>query len=288
MALMIYSLALILLSGCFAPLLPPLNGFASEFMIYMSVFSDKNPDTIGTAILILAVVAGLAMIGGLAIACFTKAFGACFLGEPRTKCSQQSHEVPLGMRLSMVTLAISCVLLGLLAPYVLRLESSAIRNLAGCDPLEVGSAITLGCGLLSKFVMVSVLFLVIVIGLAVLRKKLISQRSVTTTVTWGCGYAKPDPRMQYTASSFAQPLVYLFKLLLRTHSRFHPPQGIFPEHADFNSHTEDLCQKNIYHTIFQGIVRTTSKLQWFQSGLLQLYVLYIALILLILLIWNNL
>ncbi len=268
--------------------LPPLNGFASELMIYMSVFSDKNPDAIGTAVLILGAVAGLAMIGGLAIACFTKAFGACFLGEPRTECSQQAHEVSMGMRLSMAALAISCVLLGLFSPYVIRAESSAIGSLAGFDLAEVGSAITTGSGVLSKFVLVSILFSVIVMGLVILRKKLVSHRRVTTAVTWGCGYAKPDSRMQYTASSFAQPLVYLLKLLLRTHSRFHPPRGIFPEHSDFDSHTEDLCQENMYHTVFQGIVKITSKLQWFQSGLLQLYVLYIALTLLILLIWNNL
>src|SRR5438067_1498749 len=34
-------------------------------------------------------------------------------------------------------------------------------------------------------------------------------------LTWDCGYARPTARMQYTASSFAQIVVRLFRSVLR-------------------------------------------------------------------------
>ncbi len=268
--------------------LPPLNGFAGEFMIYLSVFQDTAPNPVQTGILILCVAGGLSVIGGLALACFTKAFGTCFLGEPRSQESEHAHEAAWGMRTAMVSLAMGCVCLGLFSPYVLKYEGSVIRDLTQWEPSMVNLTLTDGQGLLGKLVLLSFLLVGCIVLLALLRKRLLSHRTAAAAVTWSCGYAKPASRMQYTASSFSQPLVYLFHLLLRTRNVFQPPRGSFPDKSGFDTKNEDLCKGNIYDPVFTGIAWITFKLRWFQSGILQFYVLYIALTLLVLLIWNNL
>ncbi|MGE5293249.1 MAG: proton-conducting transporter membrane subunit, partial [Solirubrobacterales bacterium] len=64
--------------------LPPFNGFVSEFLIYVAGFSAVRSGATETIVLASLVTGGLALIGGLAAACFTKAFGVIFLGEPRS------------------------------------------------------------------------------------------------------------------------------------------------------------------------------------------------------------
>ena len=70
--------------------LPPLNGFVSEFLIYLGAIAglgSQPHDAPAWPLMGVLVVGGLALIGGLAAACFTKAFGIVFLGEPRSERS---------------------------------------------------------------------------------------------------------------------------------------------------------------------------------------------------------
>ena len=76
--------------------------------------------------------------------------------------------------------------------------------------------------------------------LAALRRGALSRRSVDLATTWDCGYVQPGPRMQYTASSFAQPLTDLFRPLLGTRPTASLPQGLFPRSASFSTNTPDI------------------------------------------------
>jgi len=92
--------------------------------------------------------------------------------------------------------------------------------------------------------------------------------------------------MQYTASSFAQPLTGLFHAFLKTHTTTAPPLGYFPESASLATHTDDVCREKVYHPAFRGVVWSLSRLRWLQHGRVQIYVLYIAVTLLALLLWK--
>ena len=98
--------------------LPPLNGFVSELLMYGGAFQGATSLQNAAAVPALVVLAGLALIGGLTAACFTKAFGIVFLGEPRSEHAAHAHEVGLAMRLSLMILAVSCGVIGLGAPWV--------------------------------------------------------------------------------------------------------------------------------------------------------------------------
>ena len=165
------------------------------------------------------------MIGGLAAACFTKAFGIVFLGEPRTEQARHGHDDGWAMLAPMGVLALGCVAVGFLAPQVVALMKPVIGNVTGLGAGEVEGGLFLAIEPLRWVVPASGIFVLIVGLLVWLRHRLLVGREVSLSGTWDCGYARPTARMQYTASSFAQPLTNMFGFLLRTRRRFVAPPG---------------------------------------------------------------
>jgi formate hydrogenlyase subunit 3/multisubunit Na+/H+ antiporter MnhD subunit len=266
--------------------LPPLNGFVSEFLIYLGSFGAVAASSTGAIIPALVAIGGLALIGGLAAACFAKAFGVVFLGEPRSSQAADAHEAPAAMRIAMVALAACCVALGLLCPLVVPLLAPAVSSATGL-PMETASRhlVDVG-GPLTWVVTGGAILLALLGGLALLRKWLLAGREVGQAGTWDCGYVAPTARMQYTASSFAQPLTDIFGLFLRTHRKGRRPEGLFPRDAEIETHTPDVFHEGLFRPAFLGAERLMERMKWLQHGRLQLYVLYIVLTLLVLLVWK--
>jgi formate hydrogenlyase subunit 3/multisubunit Na+/H+ antiporter MnhD subunit len=293
--------------------LPPFNGFVSEFLIYVAGFSGVRTGATETVVLAILVTGGLAMIGGLAAACFTKAFGILFLGEPRSDRAIGTHEAGAAMRWPMAVLAVACLGIGLLAPTALRTALPAVRMMADTqttDPsiqavpasepwrwfslyanepssdarsfFDASTAV----GSLTAIVSASLGLLILVTGLFLIRRRLPRGREEAATGTWDCGYARPTARMQYTATSFAQPLTHLFRLLLGTRKPSSLPQGFFPKDASFETHTPDAAREWLFAPLFRAIDRGVAPIRRMQHGRVHGYLLYIAIVLILLLIWK--
>ncbi len=265
--------------------LPPFNGFVSELLIYLGAFhGGQGPKSAAFAGWL--VIGGLGLIGGLAAACFTKAFGIVFLGEPRSEHVTHAHECGAVMRWPMVLLAAACLAVGLGAPIVLHGVAPAIGTLTGLTPSEVSAPLDQAGDWLRPVAMVALILIGLTLGLTWLRRILLAGRGVRTAGTWDCGYGRPTARMQYTASSFAQPLTSLFAPLLRTAAHEHAPDGLFPAKAAFASHTADVFEERFYAPVFHAVKAGLGRLRWLQQGTVQLDVFYIAMALLALLIWK--
>jgi len=266
--------------------LPPLNGFISEFLIYLASF--KGAVSLGAAgsVPMLATIAGLALIGGLAAACFTKAFGIVFLGRPRTAHAEQAREVGLAMVLPGFALAAGCILIGLLGASVVALMAPLVSEVTGLSATIVSTLLS-ETGHSVAFVSLTGGVLVVIATLLALGRAIaLAGRPVSTNVTWDCGYAEPSPRMQYTASSFAQPLTDTFGLLLQTRRVLVAPRGLFPTEARLATTTADPYQEYIFQPFLSAVGRGFSMLRLVQQGQVQLYILYIAVTLLLLLLWQ--
>ncbi|MHC1741549.1 MAG: proton-conducting transporter membrane subunit [Syntrophobacteraceae bacterium] len=264
--------------------LPPLNGFISEFLIYFGAFRSVGAS--GTAAAGAGVIIGLALIGGLAAACFTKAFGIVFLGEPRSEAALDVHEAGWTERAPMLILAAGCVAIGAFAPHAASVMGHAVAIVTGFAPVAVETQLSSVRELLSGVVLIAGLFIAMIVLLAWARFRMLSSRAVEESCTWDCGYTRPSASMQYTASSFAQPLTKMFETFLRPTTKCEKPDELFPIHASFHSETEDLFGQKLYRPIFLGIERLVLTLRFLQAGRVQLYILYIGLTLLLLLIWN--
>lgn len=266
--------------------LPPLNGFVSEFLIYLGVFKNAPGGGLASAVVALMVAGSLSLIGGLALACFAKAFGIVFLGLPRSPLAQHAHEADWTMRFSMAVLAALCLLLGIFSPAVVLVFQHVLPEIIPFDVSPIQKELESASAILQHFVFASLLLLALTGAFTVLRKLLLGKRSVRQAVTWDCGYAQPDARMQYTATSFAQPLTDLFRIFLRTRKTISLPEGLFPADSSFHTESSDISERYLYAPVFQWVGLLLSKLQWLQHGRLQIYILYIVLVLWTLLIWK--
>jgi hydrogenase-4 component B len=264
--------------------LPPLNGFVSEFLIYVGAFACIGLP--GVSVWSAAAIAGLAMIGGLAAACFTKAFGIVFLGEPRSRQAMQGRDPGWAMRAPMALLALGCVAVGLLAPQAVARLQPVISTITGLTATEVDGGLALVVAPLWWVVAVSGLFLLILVLLFWLRRRLLAGCEIAQSGTWDCGYARPTAHMQYTASSFAQPLTKMFDFVLRTRRRFVSPEGFFPTQSSLHTQTDDVFRRSLFQPAFNGVAWLLLRLHWLQQGRVQLYILYVAATLLALLVWN--
>ncbi|TFH08667.1 MAG: hypothetical protein E4H08_07360 [Candidatus Atribacteria bacterium] len=268
--------------------LPPLNGFVSEFMIYLGSLTSVAGNMrlpIAGIVAALVVAGSLALIGGLAVACFTKAFGIMFLGEARSTHAAHVHESGLAMRLPMAVLAAACIIIGVSGPFWMQLLGPAIAVATGVAT-DTQIYPTFAAHALWMMTLLAVAGIGLVGLLTFVRSRLLSARSVTREPTWDCGYASSTPRMQYTASSFAEPVTRMFNVFLRTRRRFSAPTTYFPTSSSFSTETRDLFHESLFRPAFTMTHRFLSRIHWLQHGRLNLYILSMIAALLVLLVWK--
>jgi len=255
--------------------LPPLNGFLSEFLIYKGLLagSVSLPPSLSAAM--VAATAGLALIGGLSLAAFSKVFGLVFLGAPKEQ-GVTSHASPRSMIGGMFALAFACVLVSgfawALAPHLSRAMGPLVAPVAmmGDLPDETLRSLSLvGAAFLCLAVAAGVL--------AVVRSRWLRRApAIAAAATWGCGFARPTARMQYSGESFSGTLAHSFRHVLRSRRTVALPEGYFPIHAHVATRVPDVVQSRLFDPVFATVARTCERCWPLQHGRLQLYLLYIV------------
>jgi hydrogenase-4 component B len=271
--------------------LPPLNGFVSEFLIYLGLFRTMLAPTEGSAagtgsglIGVAMAAPALALIGGLALACFVKVFGAVFLGMPRSEPAGIAHESPATMTGSMLVLVACCLVIGLAPGLVAPVLDRAIAAWAPAAqpalPLLTVQA---------PLVWISIMAGLLLAGLAAVGGVLwmrLGRSVVETGATWGCGYTAPTPRMQYTSSSFGQMLVGLFDWALRPRKQRPAKMALFPAPSSFHSEVPETVLDEAVLPTFRFAEWAFSWFRVVQQGSVQTYLLYIFIALMVLLLWR--
>jgi len=263
--------------------LPPFNGFISEFLVYLGFFRTVGDDA-GWSPGLFAVPA-LALTGALALACFTKVFGAVFLGEPRTERAGTCAESGPAILFPIGVLSVCCLWIGLFPRSVLPVLGSVIRqwdpgmSVPGGTVLEgVPWGVFTGTGLL----------LLVALGLGQwwLRKGRRGFGVPARVSTWDCGFIQPSPSIQTSASSYAQTLVDMFQWVLWPIRRRKGGDGFFPKGESYATHVPETVLDRGVLPLLRGIRWI---LKWFkvlQPGYVQVYVLYILLALVALILWR--
>lgn len=267
--------------------LPPFNGFVSELLIFVAAFAAVLGGGGGMVAAGMLGATALGLIAGLAVACFSKAFGAAFLGEARRPEAAAAVEVGRGMIWPMAALAVGCAAIGLGGPWALagigRVVDQAVGSLGVAAPeVELATLSTV----LVRASLAGIALVAAVAAAALLRRLLLRGREVAEDATWGCGYAAPTARMQYTGSSFAEPLVRGFSPVLRSEVRETPPVGLYPKAASLVTATPDVLERHVYRPAFAFAGELLGRMRWLQQGRVQLYLLYLVATLLALLLWT--
>ena len=268
--------------------LPPLNGFVSEYLLFYAGFAAVIEPNAAIATAGLLTVIAMGLIGGLAAACFAKAFGIVFLGSPRSEEATAAHEVGLPMIAAMVLLALLCIAIGLAAPAVIAALPSVVVAATGLPAAAVRLQLAGLAAPLTAAVAVFVAAVAIAAAAWLWRSRSLRRTGSRRGPVWGCGYLFPTARMQYTASSFVQPVTTQFRLFVRNRERMAPPQGYFPGSASYSSDSGDPVLRLLFVPTFRWFDRLASRLNVIQHGHTHIYVLYVAATLVLLLIWASL
>ncbi len=264
--------------------LPPLNGFISEFLVYLGLF--KTLPAREASVVGYVAIPALALTGALALACFTKVYGVVFLGEPRTEAAAAGKEVPWTMRCPLWVLTALCVLIGLFPQGVM----GVLRDVAArWDPaLALTGPTVLETVPWGVFTLIALLlWLGLGLGLWALRRSARAEGSPQEVPTWDCGYSRPTPSMQYTASSYAETLVSLFRWILVPSQHRKGKGGLFPTKGSLSTHVPETVLDLWVMPVLRSVGGVFVRLKRIQLGYLQVYVAYILLALVTLILLNQ-
>ena len=276
---MLFLIGSIAISG-----IPPLNGFISEFIIYNGFFITARELKNYYPLIMLLSAVGLAFVGGLAVACFTKINSIMFLGSERKEVKH--FNVSFYEYLSLGMLALLCVVIGFYPQPFIGIVTKVLNN--GFVPINSSAEL-----LNINWAYISLIFGVILFGIVLvyLWKRVIQKKYGRRTAdAWGCGYENINPRVQYTASSFADELNEISKSILVYHKNIKPSKKIFPAEARFESHSEDLVDNKFVLKGFRSFSSLISRIEYLSHTDIRYYITFILIILtvysLIAFLWN--
>ena len=205
-----------------AAALPITSGFVAEWTLLQSLIHGSRISGTPVAVIVSVAmplgVAVVALTAGLALLTFVKAYGIAFLARPRSAEAATAVEAPLGMRVSLVAGAVAIILLGVLpGPAAQAVASAVFRNPAAVvRTAGLAGASFPGIGVLldpaTLALIVALLAVPVLILVSIVSRR---HRSRVSELPWGGGGSRARPRMQYTATSYAEPLVRVFDDVLK-------------------------------------------------------------------------
>lgn len=249
--------------------LPPLNGFVSEWLVYLGLFDATTANgpavwaAVPTAIL-------LGVTGALALACFVKVCGVVFLGAPRSEAAEQAQDCGPAMRGAMLLLGAACVAIGL-APVFFW--AAVARAADVWNPAWDGADTPVA---LTSLAELHVALTLLGLGAAVWLWRRVLRGPLARAVTWDCGYAAPSARMQYTAGSFASLLTEWFAWVLCPVRHERRPEALLPDRAEASVHTPETVLEHVVEPAGALVMRVAGRARRLQHGRIQAYVLYVV------------
>lgn len=249
--------------------LPPFNGFISEILVYFGMFKGLAINNFFVVLTLIFGISALALVGTMAILCFSKAFSIIFLGSPRSEIAENVKcDNDKFITIPMMFLALLTLIIGVLPQHIFGLIQKPVSVVTGgnlailsTEPLELLQT-------LSLYALAFILFVVVLIEL----KLFLTKNKIKKYETWGCGYNKPNSHMQYTASSYASPFLSALKPLFKKVFDIEKPRKLFPKSAHFSLHIDDIEEAYLIDPIVKGDEWFLSKFESLQSGNLQSYI----------------
>ncbi|MDY0334404.1 MAG: proton-conducting transporter membrane subunit [Bacteroidales bacterium] len=252
--------------------LPPFNGFISEFLIYSGIFKSLHAASLYTDIVLMCSFVGLAIIGGLAVFCFTKMFSVMFLGTARSSKVEHAAEVGTPMLIPDFLIGFLIIIIGFIPVIFMRLIASVVV-LFSADLSAFQQIIPT----LNHISLSSGIFIIIVGLVWLLRAWQQKQHIVKQNATWGCGYSGANPALhQYTATSYADNFVQLSSKIVNVKKSFKDfdEAEIFPQNREFITRSSDVFEDNLITRPGNKLLAWLEKIAIFQTGKIQHYLLY--------------
>lgn len=284
--------ALFFLVGAMAiSALPPFNGFFSEWLTFQSLFQGIALLNFSAQWIFVAAAGSLAFTGGLALACFVKAFGATFLARPRSPEVLHAKESSAALRVGMGALALVCLLFGVFSGYITSVLTGIVQSLSAFDGVSLLIETANQNISVNNFATVSgpaifVILAAVVAGVFLATRYFVNySQKIQIGATWDCG-TDLTPRMETTATGFSRSIVTIFKGILKPSIQYdieyHDDRSRYlPKSRTVILSMKDLYQAYLYAPIRKFVTVLSERVKKVQSGNINVYILYIFIALLI-------
>ena len=256
--------------------LPPLNGFASEWMLFQVFLLSPSLPNSYLSMLVPVATAALALAVAVAGYVIVKFYGVVFLGMPREE-SAQGHDAGSWERAGLLWLAIWCILLGLLPVFVVSAMDPIARAFVGAtlnDSMQESSWLFLTAFRPERASYSALLFLLGIV-LTVLVSYLLVRRfyhgRVRRSAPWDCGYGRLDARMQDSAEGFGQPIKQIFEPLFKLERSQPSP---FDARPVYRSKIEDRIWYWAYAPVIKAADHLSALVGVLHHGRVHLYLIY--------------
>ena len=271
--------------------LPLGAGFVSEWLLLQSLIHTLP--TVGTLLpLVMPLAVGaVALTAGLAVAAMVKAFGIGFLARPRSVGAAEARESPPIMLVAMALPALACSVLAVAPAVATPLLRGALTTFGTPNAASSGTASpslgltlrlsgiagSMSPGLLAVAFGAATLAALAVLGLAGRRR----HPEVRRAPLWAGGGGALTPRMQYTATSFAEPLQRVFDNVLRpdvdidvTH---HVESRYLVEKVSYRTRVVDTIEASVYEPLLRGLTGWANLVRRAHAGSVHAYLAFGAL-----------
>ncbi len=260
----------LVLVGCAAiAALPPLNGFASEWLILQAILLSPELPEWALKISVPAVGALLALAAALAAACFVRLYGIAFLGRPRSPQAAEALEVDRYMLAAMSVLAVLCLAAGILPGLVIDALARVVDVLVGTHmPVQTAmpwlSIVPVAESRSSYNGLLVFVFIAASASIAAFAIHRLASHAVRRAPAWDCGFPDPSPATEYGGSSFAQPVRRVFATVVGVRERLDMPPPGDCRAARFSLESHDLVWDALYRPITDGVGVVADRLNRFQ------------------------
>ncbi|HEY5858342.1 MAG TPA: proton-conducting transporter membrane subunit [Aldersonia sp.] len=273
--------------------LPLGAGFIGEWLLIQSLIHGAPGHDTVVALATPLAVGAVALTAGLGVAAMVKAFGVGFLARPRSDAAAGAQEAPVSMRAGMAVAAAGCVVVAV-APLVLGpalarvLDAVPASRTAGFPGFGAvlrlpGLSGSIAPGVIAVSLVAAVLGAV---GLARWRSR--RRPAAVVLPLWACGAAELTPRMQYTATSFAEPLQRVFDDVLRPDTdvevTHYAESRYLVDSITYRARIADAIEQRLYTPVVRLVAAAAQLMRRAHTGSVHLYLAYGALGVLIVLV----
>ncbi len=230
--------------------LPGLNVFTGEWLLVRGLLLGTLTLQGVARVVLLGSIVAIALVGGLAVLCFVRLVGVGLSGSPRTAAAEAAPRPGWSMILPLLLFAAACVIIGAAPSRTAALLAGAVTIIAPAADATAAEDVLRPLAMMAPLIAAT---LVLLFGL----RRAAWRSPERQSATWGCGYPVPTVAMQYTGTSFSEPMTRLLRPLLRTE-------------------TQDRALVDLYLPLFAAIGRAGRRLRGFHQARVTGSLLYIG------------
>jgi hydrogenase-4 component B len=274
--------------------LPLGAAFAGEWLLFQSLIHSPHGTNTVLALAMPLSVGAVALTSGIGILAMVKAFGVGFLARPRSAGAEAAREAPASMLVGMTLAAAACMVFAvapvLLGPALARVLAVLPTVSRSAEGLRLGTILRLPgfAGSISPGALAAALVIAILLSLVIARWGARHRPPALVTPLWACGADGLSPRMQYTATSFAEPLQRVFDDILRPDTdvevtHFAESQYLV-EKVTYRTRLDDPVEQRFYIPVVRAVTTWAQWVRRAHNGSIHVYLSYGALGMLIVLL----